>query len=312
MPRKIDITVSPEKTKDILSDLHKLENLINLQVLKGASVSPPGDVISVIIATKSLQRLMRLLDKYGLGTTPGLSITTSEPDSLVDYSHSKQIDRDWVEASWEEMETIISKDSNANSMLLILVATSGILAAVGIATNTIHVVIGGMLVAPGFMPIMRVILGFVCNCKPVLKKGIEDTFIIYLVLIAAAALTALILKALGTQPLPGKAEYYQITQSFFSYWTTVTPTSVISSAAASLAGAVLIATKRSVFTSGVMIGLALVPSAAIMGMALVMGDVASAGQAGVRWLTDVGLISAISYLFFSLIKFLRHKRDMAI
>lgn len=312
MARKIDITVSPENTKAILSDINKLDGLINLQVIKGVSVSPPGDVVSVTIVTRYLQDLMRLLDKHGLGTKSGPSIMTSEPDSVVDSERSREIDRDWIEATWEEMETIISKDSNANSMLMILVATSGILAAVGIATNAIHIVIGGMLVAPGFMPLMRITLGFVCNCEKVWKKGLLDTFLIYLVLIITAALTAILMKALGSDPLPGKADYYQLTKSLLSYWTTVTPASVIASAAASLAGAVLIATKRSVFTSGVMIGLALVPSAAIMGMALVVGDVTSAAQAGIRWLTDVALIIFISYLFFIAVKLLRHKRDIAI
>ncbi len=60
-----------------------------------------------------------------------------------------------------------------------------------------------------------------------------------------------------------------------------------------------------------MIGLALVPSAATVGTALVSGDVAAAGEAGVRWLTDIVLNLAVSYFSFALIKSLRHKRVMA-
>jgi hypothetical protein len=312
MARKIDITVSAENTKALLTDLEKIENTINLQVLRGVSVNPPGDIVSITVPSKSLQDLMRLLDKHDLGKKSGISIMSSEPDSLVDYKKSKEIDRDWIEASWEEMENIISKDSNANTMLMVLVVTSAILAAVGIATNAIHIVIGGMLVAPGFMPLMRITLGIVTNCAPVWKKGLADTFLIYLVLIVTAGLTALLLHATGTQPLPGKADYYQLTKSLLEYWTTVTATSIIASAAASLAGAVLIATKRSVFTSGVMIGLALVPSASLIGMAAVMGDWNSAGQAAYRWLVDVVLILVISYVFFAVIKAIRHKRSIAI
>lgn len=312
MARTIDITVSTDKTESLLRDLHELDGMVNLRLQKDISVSPPGDVVSISVTTKSLQDLMRLLDTYDLGKPAGVSISSSEPDSLVDANKAKELDRDWIEASWEEMETIISKDSNANSLLLILVFTSGILAAVGIATNTIHVVIGGMLVAPGFMPMMRTTLGWTCQCQMVWKKGIYDVFLIYLVLIAAAALTSLLLQAFGSDPLPGKADYYQLTQPLFKYWTTVTPASVIASAAASLAGAVLIVTKRSVFTSGVMIGLALVPSAAIMGMALVEGDFTTMGQAAQRWLVDVVLIFGISYLFFVIVRGLRHKRNIAI
>lgn len=312
MARNIDITVSPEKTDRLLADLQEIDGLVSMRLQKGVSISPPGDVVSATVTSRSLQEVMRLLDRYELGKPAGVSTMSSEPDSLVDAKKSKELDRDWVEASWEEMETIISKDSNANTILLFLVCASGILAAVGIATNAIHVVIGGMLVAPGFMPLMRMTLGWTCQCQMVWKKGLWDFLLIYLILIVSAALTSLLLQALGSDPLPGKADYYQLSQPLLKYWTTVTPSSVIASAAASLAGAVLIATKRSVFTSGVMIGLALVPSASIIGMALVEGDVETMGAATKRWLVDIALILGISYLFFAGIKALRHKRRIAI
>ncbi|RDV14500.1 DUF389 domain-containing protein [Pontibacter diazotrophicus] len=311
MPRKVEITVSPERTENILTEINELDGLINLQVLRGASVNPQGDVILATIVTSALQDLERRLDRHDLGKKPGLSLSTSEPDSLVNYNFSDQLDRDSVEASWEEMEMIISKDSNATSILLLLVVCSGILAAVGIATNAMHVAIAGMLVAPGFMPIMRITLGLVSKSGAICKRGVIDVFLIYLVLIAVAAFTAFLMQLYGMNPLADSADYYEVTDTLFTYWTTVSTTSVAASVAASLAGAVLIATKRSVFTSGVMIGLALVPSAAIVGMALVAGDTTAAGLALLRWLIDVGIIVLVSFIFFICLKSLKIKRNIA-
>ncbi|QCR21377.1 DUF389 domain-containing protein [Pontibacter sp. SGAir0037] len=311
MPRKVELTVPAESTKEVVDALNQLEGLINLQVYKSASANEPGDVVKATVATKALQQLMRQMDSLGLGKKPGFSLATSEPDSLISPGFSNLVDRDGTLASWEEMEMIISKDSNANSLILLLLIASGILAATGIATNAIHVVIGAMLVAPGFMPIMRIPLGIVSGCKAVWIRGITDVFLAYGVLIAAAALTAFFLQATGTEPLPGKADYYELTNPLLKYWTTLTSTSVVASAAAGLAGAIMIATKRSIFTSGVMIGLALVPSASLIGMALVTGDVASAGQAAIRWLVDVLLVLASSFIVFSILKAIRYKRNMA-
>lgn len=311
MPRKVEITVPHDSTEAILSELNEIDGLINLQVIKNASVNPSGDVVTATITTSSLRDLERRLDKHGLGKKSDLSLSTSEPDSLISPDFSDKIDRDSLEASWEEMETIISKDSNLTSILLLLVSTSGILAAIGIATNAIHIAIAGMLVAPGFMPIMRISLGLAAKSSAVAKRGLTDMLLGYLVLIAAAALTAVVMQAFDMNPLNEEADYYQVTDTLFSYWTTVTPSSIAASAAASLAGAVLISTKRSVFASGVMIGLALVPSAALIGMSLVTGDVAAAGKAALRWGVDVMLIILISYIFFAVVKASQHKRDIA-
>lgn len=311
MPRKIEISTPSGITQDVVAELKELDKLIDLQVLKGVSANSPGDVIKVTIPTSELQKLIRRMDKLGLGQMPNFSLSTSEPDSLISAGYNDHIDRDGTAASWEEMEMIISKDSNANSMLLFLMVASGILAAVGIATNAIHIVIGGMLVAPGFMPIMRISLGLVSGSSPIWKRGVSDTLLAYVVLIIVAAITTFIMKASGMVPLPGKADYYELSKPLVSYWTTITATSVAASAAACLAGSVLIASKRSVFTSGVMIALALVPSASLVGMALVMGDTSTAGQAMLRFLTDVGLILVISFCYFSVLKAIKLKRNMS-
>lgn len=197
-------------------------------------------------------------------------------------------------------------------MLWVLVVASGVLVVLGISANALHVTIAAMLVAPGFMPIMRITLGIVSRSRAVLQRGLIDVVLVYGVLIVTAGLMTLGLRAAGTDPLPGKAEYYAVTKSFFTYWTTVTASSILSSAAAALAGAILIATKRSVFTSGVMIGLALVPSAALVGMCLATGDIASAGKAAVRFLVDVALVLGVSAIFFSLLRVTRHQRDIAL
>lgn len=213
--------------------------------------------------------------------------------------------------SWEEMEMTISNDSNTSINTLMLLMIAGSLATVGIATNALHIVIGGMLVAPGFMPIVRVSLAMISKYRGWLY-GLLDFVKGYLALIAGAAVTSLILHSYGIEPTSGTNSYYVPAQQLIQYWSTVTFSSILASAVASIAGALLVATQKSVFTSGVMIGLALVPSAAIIPLALIAGDTTLAGNAAIRFFLDVLLVFVFSFPVLIWARMYYHRRNSSI
>jgi uncharacterized membrane protein len=109
-------------------------------------------------------------------------------------------EQDGQEAIWEEVEMVISKDSNMSPDILILMVMAGAITTIGIATSTIHVVIGGMLVAPGFMPLMRITLGL-ANKNKYWFRGITDSLKGYLALKLGAIFTTFMLRWTGTDPL---------------------------------------------------------------------------------------------------------------
>ncbi|AHM62649.1 hypothetical protein D770_22010 [Flammeovirgaceae bacterium 311] len=309
MARIFSITTPTAKTDAILEDLKNQKDLLQLQVFRGVSLNPPGDVIQLAVPNLRVSEIMRILDGHELGEENGISLTSSEPDSMIPTQSAHSIERDINEGSWEEMEMTISNDSNTSINTLFILFISGVLASIGIATNSLHIVIGGMLIAPGFMPITRVALG-ICARHKAWYYGSIDFFKGYLVLILGAAATTALLPVIGQDPLPGTASYYVPEQKLVTYWTTVTLSSLLASAVASIAGALLVATKKSVFTSGVMIGLALVPTAALIGMGAVTGDFTIVEKAFVRFLMDVGLVFFFSLIVFTWSRFYYHKRDI--
>ncbi len=78
----------------------------------------------------------------------------------------------------------------------------------------------------------------------------------------------------------------------------MSPTTLLASGIGSLAGAVLVAANRSLLTAGVMVLMALVPSAAIVGIGLATGQLGLARQGFFLWLADVGLVIGGSLLVF--------------
>lgn len=311
MARLINVTTPSEKTDHILKDLREVDHLLELKVYRGVSVAPPGDEISLAIPNGSLHQVMRLLDGYGLGEKNGISVSTTAPSSYSPTQPYKPIARDNNEGSWEEMEMTISNDSNTSINTMVLLLIAGSLATIGIATNALHIVIGGMLIAPGFMPIVRVSLGMISKYRGWFY-GLIDFIKGYLALIIGAAITTLVMRSYGIEPTSASNSYYVPAQELIKYWSTVTFSSLFASAVASIAGAVLVATQKSVFTSGVMIGLALVPSAAIIGIAFVAGDYTLAGNAAVRFLLDVLLVFIFSLPVFIWAKAYYHKRVSSI
>lgn len=308
MPRTITVTVPKSDTDTLVAELQQLDGLIGLQVQRSSSLKPSGDVVTLNVVNRALNKFMHLLDKHQIGQREDTSLSTSEPTSLISLSYNEQLTRDTNEATWEEMETTAGNESNMSWNMLIMMMLSGIIAAIGILTNAIHVVVGAMIIAPGFVPITRMALGIITHSKA-LRRGLIDTVKGYLALMFGAAATMFVYRLVTELGLKGEASYLE-SGELTTYWTSITVSSVVVSAAAGIAGGLLIATKRSVLTSGVMIALALIPSASLSVMALVAGEFNLSGKAFLRWSIDLVLVLITSYAVLSWKRKEVHQREM--
>jgi hypothetical protein len=308
--RSVEVTVPAERTEELLRAIRELPDLLGLQVNRGASVVPPGDAIAIQVKNRGLAPLMRLLVERGVGRSDQMSLSTSYPASIVSPQAATDLGRETSDATWEEMEAELGKESNMTVNALMLMAGAGVLATVGLQTNALHIVIGAMAIAPGFGPILRMSLGLVAG-GGAWRRGAGHTALGYSVLIIAAAATAAVLQAAGLHGIGSEANYLP-EESLYPYWSTFTVPSVVASVAAGIAGAVLIATNRAVLTAGVMIALALIPAAALIGIALVSGAPDVAGRAAARWVVELGIVAAAGMLVFAWKKQRIHRRDMLV
>lgn len=308
MPRNIKVTVPKAETETLISDLRQVKGLIGIGIQRDGSLEPPGDIISVDVVNNALNPVMKLLDGHNIGQRSGTSVSTSEPTSIVSTSFSEELTRDTNEAIWEEMEITAGNESNMTFNMMTMMILSGIISAIGILTNAIHVVLGGMIISPGFVPIARVALGTITK-SGALKRGLKDTFKGYLALTVGAASTMLVYRLMTELSINGKAGYLEVGE-LTSYWTSISYSSVAVSTAAAIAGGLLIATNRSVLTGGVMVALALIPSAALAALALVVGEFSLSQKAFLRWLIDVGLVFVMSYGVFAWKRNKVYKREM--
>lgn len=287
--RIIDLTVPATRTDEFVADLSEIEPLA-VRLQRGASLIPRGDVVTLEVRNEQLGEVMRIADRYGLGETDGVSMSTSVPLSVVAPSQ-RTLTREIGATTWEELELSIGEDSTMTPDRTIVMLIAGVVAGVGILTGALHVVIGAMVIAPGFQPIARFVLG-VINRSGAWKGGLVDTARAYGALLVGATIAALTGSAFGAGVDVGGEDSYLAADSLIDYWTTITWGGLVVGAVAAICGGILIALNRTVLTAGVMVALALVPTATMVPMALVGGDPMLAASAGLRFLAEVALVLA--------------------
>jgi hypothetical protein len=293
--RTVQITVAASSSGALLQDLEELAPH-TLRIHRGASLRPPGDLVSLEISNDRLGEVMRVADAHGLGRPGGVSITTLEPLSLVSDRYTA-LAREEGGTTWEELELAMSGDSTMTGDRITVMAIAGFIAGIGIVTGAIHVVVGAMVIAPGFQPFARFALGVV-NRSHTWKGGLQDSALAYLAVVAGAAAAAVLSALAGASALDSGGDSYLGADDLVTYWSTITWGGVAVGAVAAVCGGLLLAINRTVLTAGVMVALALVPTASLMPMALVAGDPALAGRAGLRFLVEVVLVLIGTALVF--------------
>lgn len=275
---------------------------MGFSVQVGASGATASDVISVQATNDASRVLLSQLGKAGL-LVEG-PIVLSEPTGIISPARQELIDRESNEAVWEEIAALLRRDTNVGINFLMLMAVSGAIACIGIVEGTVHIVVGAMLLAPGFEPLVRIAFGALTHGRGTgIGSGVRSTLIGYLTLAATAGLCALLLSAMGRLPAGGLSSL-----SLVQYWTSIGFGGVLVAILAAIAGAAILASRRTVFAGGVMVALALVPGAAITGMGLALGDLDTAASALFRWTTEAACVLAAGGGVLALKRMILHRR----
>lgn len=303
MPRVVEITCPTHRTDTLIADLNELDGVVGIAVQRDTSIEPPGDVITVKSTNPAARDVLAELHPL-LGDSTTFSITTSEPDHLISRPHFDLIDRETNEVPWESVASQFRKESNLEFNFLLLMAFAGAIACAGLWSDRLQIVIGAMVIAPGFEPLLRFPLGVIVGPRTMFTRGVGTTFFGYMALAASALLAVLILQVID----PSRAGDLS-SREWIRYWSSLSASGAFVAVFAGAAGAVVVTTGRSVLTAGVMIALALVPSMAITGMALGVGDLALAAAAFGRWFADAIAVMVAGAAVFAAKQFLIHERE---
>lgn len=166
MHRTIEVAVPSVKSPAIQQALEQQKHVIGLNVNRGSSIKPPGDVFQIHVLNKGADDVLKLMQTHLADDS--FSIITSEVASINDPEHQYEIDHDSDEALWEEMETGLRHNGRLTSNFLWLMALGGVIAAMGFVSEVHDQVIAfvaASVIAPGLEPIAKIPLGLVLRRK---------------------------------------------------------------------------------------------------------------------------------------------------
>lgn len=305
MFRTISLSLPSNQTDSLVAKFQEVEGVIGIKLIRGISLKPKGDALILDVNSNGLQKVFKILDDLGVADSSDISISTSEPLSYISQETRGALFKEEQNSTAEELEETLTKESAMNPNLVYIMAASGVLATVGILEDSLHLVIAAMVIAPGFEPLSAVAAGSILKGNLLFRRALMGTLKGYTALILSASLTsAFILYASdhnGSTPYLPKGV-------LMSYWTSITPSSTFIAILAGVAGGILIATHRSVLTAGVMIALALIPSAAIVGISLTSGDVLNGAISLLRLIVELLIVYLSNCAVFMLKKHILYKR----
>ena len=301
MPRVMTAAVDSAETDGLLERLGALDGVLSLQVHRGASVKEPGDVLVVMATDRGAPRVLEVLGRDE--AVRPTSLTVTEPDAAYSKSGQALIDRDITESTWEETDLYLHRTSWLSVNFLMLMACGGGLAAAGLSMGVLPLVLGAAVIVPAFSPLAYLGWGIGLRNPRILRKALLSTFLGFAVLAAAAALVFILLRASGE----GSIEKF-LAFPLTYHWTSFGVSTVIITALAAAAGAIIILSHRSVLTAGVLIALSLVPAAAIIGIGLAAGLWEYALRGLGMWALNAGLIVLVAAVVVALKKKGFHRR----
>jgi hypothetical protein len=304
MHRLLQITVKPSATDEFCAKIRDDENIVGLSVMRGASVKPPGDVVTVYVLNRGADDVLQAIEEVTGGEN--YSVASSQVSSLIDPKYDNEITSDVDEAIWEEIATGLRHQGRVSPNFLALMSLGGAVAAIGLTldgTAQMMTFTAAAIIAPGFEPLAKIPLGTMLRSWITVKRGFYSSAVGYAVLLLTAAATMFLLLQTNTvtiSEMTGNEAVQSLTEPGLRDF--------LVSTFSAAAGIVMLAAYRKSVIAGPLIGLVMIQAVALVGASLVAGQYDLCLAALRRFGYDVLFTIVFGLLIFYLKQILTHKR----
>ena len=284
----VRIASPPDVTGRLVETLAADPGVLNLVVLRGAARRPDGDAVQFDLRTRSanpvFQQLRELqLDDRGVVMVEAVDAAISDPERPA-ASRGRYLGE--VAPVWEMVEAGIRAGGVYAPSFFGLLIIAGLIACVGILTNSQILVVGAMVVGPEYSAIIAVAQGIERRRADPVRRGLLALLAGFGLTIVAAVLFGLVIRGLGRTPeafLAGVRPVAALINrpNLFS---------VIVAVLAGIVGVVSLTESRANALIGVFVSVTTIPAAAAVGLSLAYQDWSSAGGSALQLLLNVVLL----------------------
>jgi uncharacterized hydrophobic protein (TIGR00271 family) len=264
------IVVPSHQSDHALELLENTPSVCNLIYLERAAQRPEGDVILCDVAREDASVIVSDLreleiDKEGSIAMEDIDSQISEVAVRAEKAASG-LPSDAV--VWEEVESRTSENVELSGSFLAFMVVATLIAAVGILTDQLILIIGAMVVGPEFGPLAGLCVALVHRRGDLIKRSLTALVVGFPLAITASLLFTLLLDATGLIP----SDFAQEDHPFTDFISRPDEFTAIVAALAGTAGVLSLTSAKSGALVGVLISVTTIPAAANIGVAAAGGD----------------------------------------
>jgi uncharacterized hydrophobic protein (TIGR00271 family) len=289
----VRIASPPDVTGRLVEILAADSGVLNLVVLAGAARRPDGDAVQFDLRTGSANPVFRQLRELRLDER-GLVLVETVDAAITDTGHpaGRRPHHGEIAPVWEMVEAGIRSGSVYAPSFFVLLMIAGLIACVGILTNSQILVVGAMVVGPEYNAIIAVALGIEQRRAAPVGRGLSALVWGFLAAIVVAVVFGVAIRWSGHTPRAFLAGVRPVAAlidepNLFS---------VIVAVLAGIVGVVSLTESRANALIGVFISVTTIPAAAALGLSLAYQDWARAQGSFLQLLLNVVLLILVGAL----------------
>jgi len=266
----VRVTCPHDLTASVIDGMQQDPHVSSLVVLRDAAMTPHGDVIEVDVPREDVNAIINRLVELGVpreGTIKVLPISTWISDRGLQAERAAPGEAADV-VVWSEVVEKAYDESALTFTYLSFMALATLLAAIAVATDSIVLVIGAMVLGPEFVPIAALGLALVRRRPSLFRRALRTLLLGFAFAIIAVAMFGLIVRWTGLVTAADLDTKGRVGTSFIyspSIW------SFIIAIIAGSAGVLALTSSKSGGLAGVFISVTTIPAAGNIAIASVFG-----------------------------------------
>jgi uncharacterized hydrophobic protein (TIGR00271 family) len=288
----VRVVSPPELTNRLMPVLVSNAGVVNLTVIPGSVRNPDGDAIQFDVARGRANEVLAGLRQLGIDEQGSIAVdpVATSISATADRAQVRQSRFDGFAPVWEEVEARIRGDARFPPSWYALLVIAGLIAAVGLLTNSQILIVGAMVVGPEYGAIVALAFGTVRRDTDLAVRSAKAMAVGFLLAVIAALLLGLIIRAAGLEPRAfalGVRPVSHLVDSPDWY-------SVIVAVLAGMVGVISLTEARASTLIGVFISVTTIPAAADAGVSLAFGSGQEAVGSIEQLLLNIFLLAAVA------------------
>jgi uncharacterized hydrophobic protein (TIGR00271 family) len=286
------IVSPPGVTARLLSALRADRAVLNLTVLPEAVQHPDGDAVQCDVLRGAANRVIRQLRAFELDQRGSIVIENVDASisALADRARADLMPFEEFSPIWEEVDLSIRSGGTFPPTWFALLIIAGLIAAIGILTNSQILIVGAMVVGPEYDAITSLAFGVDRRDRGLVRRSAAALAIGFSLAVLGTLLFGVFARwaglesraySLGVRPVSNLID----TPNLFSF---------VVAALAGIVGVIALTESRGSALIGVFISVTTIPAAADIGVSLAFGIRQEARGSTLQLLLNITVLAFVA------------------